>query len=407
MTDQTSPVPSVRNRVRVRVTGTRLVGAVQPVASALGQEERAGPFVVSRRLALKLWLILSLVFSVGTAAYQLSTENVSDRVFGLFYRSVSTWLQGGDPYHVILTVSGRLDLPNLNPPIWFLVFAPVAWLPIDVAALVWAGLTLAALAASLVLSDQIGDSRPWRSWRGLALLAAPTIWDTLVRGQVYPFVLLPLAAGWFFACRGRWSSSAVLLGLAISLKPPLFLIVVALFWADRRFSLKTAAASAAWSLAPVLVVPPVDFPRWLAVTREAPIQLWLNSSWTALATRWLGSLAGDGVLVAVIGLTVLIGLRTCDREAAIAVGVCASLLASPITWPSYFVLLIPGFFWLSKRARLSRWLDLGLIVGACPFVIQTLVTFLPIYATALTIFSWEMARAATTVVPAEPGGTRN
>src|SRR5579872_3303923 len=216
-----------------------------------------------RRTALMLWLVGSLACALGLAATQIATHDASGRIFGLFYRSVSAWLHGGDPYNVVLAASGALDLPNLNPPVWFMVFGPITALPVDRAALAWSALTVGATLASVALAERIGDRRPWLSWRGLALLAAPPLWDTLARGQVYPFVLLPLAAGWLLVHRGNWRAGAMLLGLAIAFKPPLFVIALVLFVADRRLAIATALASGGWFFAPLVAVAPVSYLHWL------------------------------------------------------------------------------------------------------------------------------------------------
>src|SRR5437016_496031 len=90
------------------------------------------------RLALRLWLMCALIATVVGAYFETRATPPDDRTFGLFYASALAWRTGGDPYGVFRTISTGLTLPNLNPPIWVLLFGPLTYLPVGLAAAIWA-----------------------------------------------------------------------------------------------------------------------------------------------------------------------------------------------------------------------------------------------------------------------------
>jgi membrane protein implicated in regulation of membrane protease activity len=313
----------------------------------------------------------------------------SSASFGLFYGSARAWLAGADPYAVFRTLPSGEHLPNLNPPIWLLIFAPFTRLPIGEAGALWTLVsTLAFVTAATIAIRGSG----WRSWRAYALLAGPVVWGTLGQEQVYAFPILAIAGAAAASHQRLRVVAGALLGLAVALKPPLGVAVICLFLVDRRLGITSSAFAAFWSLLPLPFVGPSAYVGWIHVTALAPTVASQNASLYAVAARSLGANFAILSSVVLILLLAALSLRRRDRERAFELGLCAALAASPITWPPYFGLLWPVYLRATSR-RFSPVFDAALLVAATPewIFIASGVSF-PVYAVALLGFVWEGLR---------------
>jgi len=213
----------------------------------------------------------------------------------------------------------------------------------------------------------------------LILVSAP-VFSNLGQGQMN-FVLLPLIAlAWWADRRDYQLLAGLALGLAAGLKLfPAFLFLYFLF------------AGRWWALAMgLLTVVAVNGAAWIVFGTEAfttyvrqvlPSLLDFQSSWRNVSLNgfWLRiynpqphekivafkqlpqlaqglSLASQLIVAAITALLALRAKTPVTRDRAIAVGVIGILLASPIAWAHYFVLLaIPvGILWAHLRGWL-RW----------------------------------------------------
>jgi alpha-1,2-mannosyltransferase len=283
-------------------------------------------------------------------------------------------------------------LPNLNPPIWTMIYLPLTEFPVEVAAVIWAIGSVIALFGGFLLATRDGGLGAWRSWRGIAVLGGPIIWETLAQGQVYTFLIAPLAAATLALRRRQLAAAAAYLGLAIALKPPLFVIAVALAWGNRRLAIWTAIMSAFWSFLPLPFVGYRPYLGWLRVSQMAPLAEPHNASLTALAARWGSHSLMLAAAVLLVLCLALASYRLRDAEAAIVMGTCVGLAASPIAWPTYFALLVPGFLWLGRFRRFSMFFDVALVLGSVPLFVflASPLSGVPIYAIALLGFCIEV-----------------
>ena len=175
----------------------------------------------------------------------------------------------------------------------------------------------------------------WRIY-GLALIGLP-VFSSLGLGTVGPLLLLLLAIGWRF--RGSpWSGVA----LALAAAAKLFLWPVLVWLVARRYYRATAAAAITLSaiVAVWAAADPTGLSRYPETVRLLNIvQRWKSYS---LQTLWFRFGLPAPVLVAIVlgvlGALLVVFTRSSRRSFALAVVV--SVLASPILWVHYYVLLL-------------------------------------------------------------------
>jgi hypothetical protein len=267
----------------------------------------------------------------------------------VFLQAASKVVHGASPYVF------RADETYAYPPLLAFLAAPLHWVGVGAATLIWTLLSLAAIAAGLWLLGV-------RDWRCYALTAVYPITRSAVNlGTVGPLLFLTMSAGW------RWRDSVqragASAGLSVALK--LFLWPLGVWLA---LTGRTRAALAAAGFAVVFVLLP-----WAVIGFDG------LDSYPGLLRR-LGheeatssySLVAIGVrlhlpesVATVISLLVAVGLlgaaariaRDSKREPwtrdvmTLTLALAAALAASPIVWVHYFLLLLVPL--ALSRPRLS------------------------------------------------------
>lgn len=141
--------------------------------------------------------------------------------FTVFYAAAAHLVAYGDPYNHAIAV----HTPYLYPPLFALLLAPLALLPLPIAAGVWYWLNILFSALLIYLAvDLIDTDKRLAAALILLIMVARLIFDNLLWGQVNILVAL-LVCAWFWALRRGWQwRGAALLAIAISIKitPALF-----------------------------------------------------------------------------------------------------------------------------------------------------------------------------------------
>ncbi len=304
--------------------------------------------------------VLNYRYGLSTLA-RISTEYMDVHAdFDTFWRSADAFLNGGDVY------DAGARLINLNPPVWVLITSPLGTLPPLEAYRVFIGVMIAVMVGALTwMADEarlrVGIALPVI----VALLVTSPMLGTLALGQMYPILTLGLVAAWVADRRGWYLSSGLPLGLVVALKPSLAPIVLwPLF--RRRWDTFGAAffSGGAVTLAGSIVLGPQATLDWLEVLREEPLSpYWDNASLPAAAARlftenpFVDPLATLPWMVPVafavgFGLALFTAFKARrGSEWGLWALVAASLLASPIAWHNYLVLLAPGVLLLFSRRR--------------------------------------------------------
>jgi alpha-1,2-mannosyltransferase len=311
-------------------------------------------------LALALWLDVRFM---GGILGRISTEALNVHGdFDTFWRSARAFWEGGEVYGT------GADLENLNPPLWVLLISPFALLEPLVAYRFFVLITLSITVAYLAwVADELRLRPAWAVIGGVMLILSSPLLATLALGQIYPILAFGLVVAWMADRRERQRISGAALGLVVALKPTLAPV---LLWplVRRRWGAFWAAivAGAAATLVGAVVVgfgATLDWLRLLSESSASPY--WDNASLPSAAARlftdnpyaqhvatWAWTIPVAYALgIAAIAFT---ATRTMwDAEAGLWALVAAALLASPIAWHNYLVLLGPGILLLLARGQVA------------------------------------------------------
>lgn len=282
--------------------------------------------------------------------------------FETFWRSADALLRGADIYR---TGAG---LPNLNPPLLTVVMTPFGLLEILPSYRLFVLVTVV-----LVLGCLLAVAREVRLPAvdtglavGAVLLGAPLL-ATVGLGQIYAFLTVALTGAWLAARRGHDVASGVGIGIAVALKPSLApLLLLPMLRRETRTAAAAAGAAAAGTLLGVAVCGLDASLAWVRLVLDHPVQTFFdNASLPATLVRltsdsgWgrplvevpggllVGSVLGAAIVLATLWLT-----RRPDADGlgmwAVA---AASLVASPVTWNTYLVVLAPAVLVVLARSR--------------------------------------------------------
>jgi hypothetical protein len=283
-------------------------------------------------LAVFLWLPVVL-FAVVVAADMRYRSSLGD--WEIFRAAARSTLHGHSPYTAATSASLAHNDRFVYPPITALLVSPLAVLP-DLAG---RALVLLLTLACVALALRLLGVRDWRCY-GLAFLTAPVL-NTVTLGALSSAMLLGAAAAWRYRDR-RYVAALV---TALTAVAKLFAWpLVAWLVATRR--LRTAAMTVALVL--VLVVGGwaaigladlTGYPHLLRVlSRVESVQ---SYSLVGLLRLHGGSATA---VTAVLGVAVLIGVFAAARgpegdRRSFSVAVAGALLATPVLWLHYLVLL--------------------------------------------------------------------
>jgi alpha-1,2-mannosyltransferase len=282
--------------------------------------------------------------------------------FDTFWRSARAFWQGREVY------ATGADLENLNPPFWVLLISPFGLLEPLVAYRFFVLITLSITVAYLAwVADELRVRPAWAVIGGVMLILSSPLLATLALGQIYPILGFGLVVAWMADRRERQRISGAALGLVVAIKPTLAPV---LLWplVRRRWGTFWAAivTGAAATLVGAVVVgfgATLDWLRLLSESSASPY--WDNASLPSAAARlftdnpyarhvatWAWTIPVAYALgIAAIAFT---ATRTMwDAEAGLWALVAAALLASPIAWHNYLVLLGPGILLLLARGRVA------------------------------------------------------
>jgi len=280
--------------------------------------------------------------------------------FGIFRKAAHLVLHGRSPYaHPSVAALRHFD-KFVYPPVAALLFAPFAALPPGIGRVLMFAAALAAVLGALRLLHV----QDWRCY-GVVILSAPAI-NSLALGALTSFLFLGVALAWHY--RHRPVVAAVATAFTAIVKLFLWPLAVWLL-VTRRWRTTFICAAAAlvlliggWAVIdfaglrsyPTLVhvleqvEAPVSYSivALLGVTRGAETAVTIAFSLAAVVAIWLAARGSGG-----------------DRR-ALAVAVVASLVAAPLVWLHYLLLLyVPIALY---RPRLSGLWFLPLVLWATP-----------------------------------------
>ena len=253
-------------------------------------------------------------------------------------------------------------LPFTYPPFAAVLMAPLALLPAWLAAALWTGASVGALAAVVVVVRRALD-RPAPGWLVAIVtcgaLALEPVWQNLAFGQVNLLLMLAVLVDLVRPER-RWSG--VLVGIAAGVKLTPLVFVVLFVLAGRRSAAGRAALAFAGTVAVGFVATPDSAAYWAGglvdAGRVGPPALAHNQSAYGALTRlldgppptllWLAVAGPISLAVLVVGAA---WMRRGDRGLGACLGALAMLLASPISWSHHWVWAVPVALAVWERSR--------------------------------------------------------
>jgi alpha-1,2-mannosyltransferase len=335
-------------------------------------------------LALFLWLP-ALVFAVVLASDLSYRSSLGD--WEIFRHASHLALRGHSPFTVADPAALAKNDRFVYPPITALLIGPLAVLP----HLAGRVLLMLLAVACVPLALRLLGVRDWRCY-GVALLTAPVV-DTVSLGALSSLLLLGVAAVWRYRERRHIAAAATAVTAVAKLFVwPLFVWLLA----TRR--LRTAVEAAVVAL--VLL-----FAGWAAIgfagLRGYPHLLHVLSRVEAVQSfslvglfRLHGGAATALTGVLVVGVIAAVALAARGRDGdrwSLIVAVAGALLATPVLWLHYFVLLFvplaltrprlsalwfaPLAFWLTPLAHSdgSVWRTCCALAVATLIVLRTVV----------------------------------
>ncbi|HOG48472.1 MAG TPA: glycosyltransferase family 87 protein [Anaerolineae bacterium] len=332
---------------------------------------RAATRGVSVGQVAKIALLIALIILNIRAT--LPTEDTLSG-FGSFVASGRAAAAGLDPYAIYpetahgMFAGTMYACPNLNPPLSVLAFQVLAYVDPQTALRAWyvisAGLYLAALAL-LVRAYP----KQLTLLRAIWALNLAGLWHTLLLGQIYMPLVLATTGAWLLLQRRQQLAAGTLIGLVVALKPNFAIWPLLLLAAGPPVVAGASLASAAaLSALPLAAYGLRIYGQWLAAAGAPGLLAILpgNGSLAAIATRlglpWLGTLLAAALVLA---LAYVLWCRRPNPLAASGVALAASILASPIAWTGYTLLLLPVLF----SRRWGRLLGVGAMLLLFPLAL--------------------------------------
>jgi alpha-1,2-mannosyltransferase len=309
-------------------------------------------------LVLALWLDVRFIDMI---LERLSSDSMAVHGdFDTFWRSAAALLEGRDVYDT------GARLTNLNPPFWILLISPLGLLEPLLAYRIFSLLTLVITVGYLAwMADELRLHSRWAVVGAVMLLLSSPLLATLTLGQIYPVLALGLVVAWVADRRGRSVLSGTSLGLVVALKPSL---VPVLLWPLvrrrwRAFGAALASGAVATLVAAVVVGSKATL-DWLKLLSDvSPSPYWDNASLPGAAARLftqnefathIATLPWTIPVAYALGIgAIAITALRAGSEVGLWALVAASLLASPIAWHNYLVLLGPAILLLLARGHVA------------------------------------------------------
>lgn len=282
-------------------------------------------------IAVFLWV--PLVFFAIVVGGDLHYSSLGD--WEIFRAAAHSTLHGRSPYAAIDPAALARNDEFVYPPITALLVAPFAVLPDEVGRVLVLLLTLACVLLAL----RILRVRDWRCY-GIALVTAPVL-DTVSLGALSSVLLVGVAIVWRYRDRRYVAAGgAALTAVAKVFAWPLLVWLVA----TRR--LRTAAAALAIAAGLVLVGWAVigfaglrTYPHLLReLSRVEAVQSYSLVGLLRLDGAAATALTGLLALGVVVGVFLAARGRDGDRR-SFTIAVAGALLATPVLWLHYLVLL--------------------------------------------------------------------
>jgi hypothetical protein len=367
------------------------------------------------RIALPILAFAFLLYNAFLLTIMIAIHPKND--FGRTFESAKAFMRGEPlygmndsiPWNITngknLGVHATVDLWNLNPPHFHLLLVPLTFLSDRWALIIWCLINGACFIWSVRLIAAEAGLQLTLEQRHLALfflLAFIGTGSALVTGHLSFLLLLLVTLVWRDARHDRWLRAGLYLGLGLSVKPFLLMLVPYLAWRRQWGALAVATGVTAGCFAAGwLAFGPANHTAWFNMLDQANQWSWLpmNASIHGMLTRTfsdnvyfapLAELSKSGVTLWWLALGVPIGVVTlwaASRDAstrgldrAFAVLLVAALMLSPLGWTYYF--------WLPVGPAVACFMPRGRLAGGTPSVRRLLLFSAPGFMYPILLIEW-------------------
>jgi Glycosyltransferase family 87 len=244
---------------------------------------------------------------------------------------------------------------NLNPPLVLYPFRVLARLNPDESYILWTLISAALFLASIGLITQMYPAEKLRI-RILWILAMGAVWYTFQLGQIYMILLFCASLAWRALRKQNWLVAGISIGVICAIKPN-FLVWPGLLVASKskKIGFTAFVTTGVLSAIPLLLQGPIIYREWLAACRGFNgYELPGNASLLATFSRAGFPQAGFALTILFLAaVTIWVFVTKPESLYASEIGILASLIAGPISWLGYTLMLVPVLYGKSMNT-LSR-----------------------------------------------------
>lgn len=242
-------------------------------------------------------------------------------------------LHGVSPYPSAGVSFGSIPPAVYLPPI-FLITAPLGWLSLNVATWVWFGVLMASASGVLAL---LGVRDPW--CYAFMVMSLPVV-QALVLGNASILVALGVALTWRF--RHRPYVGPVALAATVSIKLWLWPLLVWLLIVRPRSGVRAAVALAVLTLGAWAVIGFDGLTGYPALMHTEGQEYARDGVLFVAALTQLGVGVKVAAAAGFLGGVVVLGaawLCRSDEVESLSLALLAALVATPVAWPHYLILM--------------------------------------------------------------------
>jgi Glycosyltransferase family 87 len=340
------------------------------------------PFAILLGRLLIALLILNGLIALSKPIESLSIQYMYQKDYVQEYLMARAILSREKPY-LPLPELGGLFLPSYSstlfphpsphPPLAALLAAPFGLLPYEQSQALWFFFEITCLAVSCwLLATMWGSHIKFAQTLPIVIVALPFlhIWEELSLGQLMIPLLLLLIGAWRALRGGRDLAGGMLLGLAIALKliiwPIIILLVMRSQW---RAAFASCFSVAFVNLAGIVLIGPREVAYYYLVVGKAVWSFYKaqegNISLSSVGWRLFDGTGSPVIsqlhappLIAfsnfagiasfsIVAIWLILGLAMAKKarslDVAFSMMICVCILASPIAWCHYLVLLAIPF----------------------------------------------------------------
>ena len=267
-------------------------------------------------------------------------------------------IQGIDPHGPSTPLQGTsVKAINLNPPVVLYPFRLLARLTPDTSYVVWEAISAALFIASILLILKIYPAESLRI-RILWILAMGAVWYTFHLGQIYMILLFFASIAWWALRKQNWLVAGISIGVICAIKPN-FLVWPGLMIAgkSKKVGFTAFATTGVLSAIPLALQGPLIYREWLAACRGFNgYELPGNASLLAICSRAGIPQVGFALTIVLLAaVTLWVVITKPEVRYTSEIGILTSLIAGPISWLGYTILLVPVLYGkaMSTAARIG------------------------------------------------------